>query len=155
MTAYRTIVIPFDFSEHSRAALIAAVDLGKQLKANLHLIHVLQAPTYQFGYGGSMADGTLPIQVDMPAIRKSAEGALKEVSSGISDYPGQIETHVVEGTAIAATLCETAERLNADLFVMGTHGRTGLAHAFLGSVAERTLRSAPCPVLTVRSPEEV
>lgn len=154
MTEYRTMIIPFDFSDHSRAATLAAVDLGKQLKADLHLVHVLQAPSYAHGYGGSMADGALPIQIDMPAIRKSAENALAKVATGIGDYPGEIETHVVEGAAIAATLCETAERLHADLLVMGTHGRTGLAHAFLGSVAERTLRNAPCPVLTVRSLEE-
>lgn len=49
---------------------------------------------------------------------------------------------------------DSAEDLGADLIVMGTHGRTGLTHVFLGSVAERTLRSAPCPVLTVQSPEE-
>jgi universal stress protein A len=59
---------------------------------------------------------------------------------------------VVSG-APATAICETAEKIGADLIVMGTHGRTGIAHVFLGSVAERTIRHAPCPVLTVRGSE--
>jgi nucleotide-binding universal stress UspA family protein len=85
------------------------------------------------------------------------EGALKSLRS-IADsieavVPGRIEPHVVEGIGVADSLRESADELGADLIVMGTHGRTGLAHVFLGSVAERTLRRARCPVLTVQAAE--
>ena len=70
------------------------------------------------------------------------------------EAPGKVEAHVVEAAGIAEAICDAAETFGADLIVMGTHGRTGLAHVFLGSAAERTLRQAPCPVLTVRAPAE-
>jgi nucleotide-binding universal stress UspA family protein len=79
---------------------------------------------------------------------------LRELITKIEDLPVKVEPHVVEGTAISDAICDVAEKLDADLIVMGTHGRTGLAHVFLGSVAERTLRNACCPVLTLRAPDE-
>ncbi len=79
---------------------------------------------------------------------------LRELIAEIEDPPGKVEGHVVDDTAISSAICDAAEKLEADLIVMGTHGRTGLAHVFLGSVAERTLRNACCPVLAVRAPEE-
>lgn len=68
--------------------------------------------------------------------------------------PGKLQPHVAVGSAVADLIRQTAAELGADLIVMGTHGRTGLAHVFLGSVAERTLRRAPCPVLTVQASED-
>ena len=76
------------------------------------------------------------------------------MASGVENPPGKVEAHVLEGSGIADMIIGAAEEHDADLIVMGTHGRTGLAHVFLGSVAERTLRRAPCPVLTVQAPDE-
>ena len=90
----------------------------------------------------------------MGGIRKAVEKALGDVVDGLRDFPGTVEAQVAEGAGIARVICESARELGADLIVMGTHGRTGLQHVFLGSVAERTLRNAPCPVLTVRSADE-
>lgn len=78
--------------------------------------------------------------------------SLREVAEGLPSLRGSVELHVVEGAGVAEMIGEVAESLGADLIVMGTHGRTGLAHVFLGSVAERTLSRAPCPVLTVQVP---
>lgn len=153
MSEYRTFVIAFDFSEHARAALFAATDLAKHLNADLHLVHVIQPPTYAYGYGTYMGDAPPPA-FNMQEIRSGAEQSLNEVGRGIENFDGKIEAHILEGTQIAGELRGVAEKLDADLIVMGTHGRTGLAHVFLGSVAERTLRTAHCPVLTVQAPEE-
>ncbi len=153
MADYRVVVVPYDFSEHARAALGEAEDLARRLGADLHLVHVMQSPIYlySFAYAGEAAAVAPPI--DMTEIRNDALKSLREVIAEI-DIPGKVEPHVFEGANIAETLRATAEDLNADLIVMGTHGRTGLAHVFLGSVAERTLRIAPCPVLTVQPREK-
>lgn len=153
MADYRVVVVPFDFSEHARAALREAVELSRRLDADLHLVHVMQSPMYlySFAYAGEAAAVSPPI--DMTEIREDALKSLREIIAEI-EFSGKIEAHVLEGANIADTVRATAENLDADLIVMGTHGRTGLAHVFLGSVAERTLRTAPCPVLTVQAPKE-
>ncbi len=150
MRDYRTFVVPYDFSEHARAALDVAVDLSRRLNANLNLVHVVQPPAYVWDPVGS---GPQMPPSDTTELRKQAMTALSAVVAKV-DVPGEVEPHVIEGARIAQRLGEFAGTLRADLLVMGTHGRTGLAHVFLGSVAERTLRVAPCPVLTVRAEEE-
>ncbi len=150
MRDYRTFVVPYDFSEHARAALDVAADLSRRLNADLNLVHVVQPPAYAWDPVGSSPQVPL---MDTTEIRKQTMTALSEVVVGI-DVPGKVEPHVIEGARIAQMLGEFAKSQGADLIVMGTHGRTGLAHVFLGSVAERTLRISPCPVLTVRAEEK-
>jgi nucleotide-binding universal stress UspA family protein len=153
MTEFQTILVPYDFSAHARAALSTAVDLAQRLGAELHLLHVVQSPSFVYGYGSYGAAGAPP-PVDMVALREGATQSLQAVADAVKELPKTPVPHVVEGTSTAEMIREEAEELGADLIVMGTHGRTGLAHVFLGSVAERTLRRAPCPVLTVQAPEE-
>jgi nucleotide-binding universal stress UspA family protein len=153
MSDYRTFLVPYDFSAHSKMALDTAVDLAHRLGARLHLVHVVQTPAFANGYGTfGIAEATAPF--DIGEIRQRAMGALGEVIDGLPKAAGKVEAHVVEGGHIAEAIGAIADRIGADLIVMGTHGHTGLVHAFLGSVAERTLRHAPCPVLTVRAPED-
>jgi universal stress protein A len=152
MSDYSTFLVPYDFSEHARAALDVASDLARRLNADLHLVHVLQVvgSAYDFGpYGGV----TVPPMIDMTKLRQSAMKSLRDVVDGV-EIPGEVEPHVVEGASVAEMIRKSATNLAADLIVMGTHGRTGLAHAFLGSVAERTQRTAPCPVVAVRGHED-
>jgi nucleotide-binding universal stress UspA family protein len=151
MSDFRTFVVPCDFSEHARAALAVACDLARRLDAEIHLLHVVQPPTLAYVASGVYAPA-VPAPIDMQELRASAATALDELAAGLGD-PGKFEKHVVESPSIEEAICECAQQLGADLVVMGTHGRTGLAHIFLGSVAERTLRRAPCPVLTVRAPD--
>jgi len=143
---FQRIVVPYDFSDHAAAALDTALELARRFDAELHLVHIVLVPAY--GYGTEIL-ATSPLLV----IEASAAARLRldEVADSLVDPPRRVETHAVEGSQIAASIDSFAERIAADLIVMGTHGRTGLAHALIGSVAERTLRRAPCPVLTVRS----
>jgi universal stress protein A len=152
MTPYQRLVVPYDFSDHSKAALFTAVDLARHLKADCHLVHVVQPYAYP-GYGGMGMDFAPPVP-DMFETQKFATEALEKVGESIENAPGRIACHVVEDANVASAICRMAEKLDAHLIVMGTHGRTGIAHVFLGSVAERTLRHAPCPVLTVPSRDE-
>ncbi len=152
MKRYQTIVIPYDFSEHAQAALDEAYELARDLEAELHLVHVLWSPhaAYALGSPGMVV---APPPVDVAAIREHAEESLKEVVDGLEGGL-TVHTHIIDGLNVADAIRASAAELGADLIVMGTHGRTGLAHAFLGSVTERVLRRAPCPVLTVRGEED-
>jgi len=151
VSAYRSFLVPYDFSDHARAALYTALDLARHLEAHCHLLHVVQPFTVP--YGGLLGGQAVLPPPNMLEIHEGIRKSLDEVISGIADPPGGLEPHVADGANVAVTVCQMADELESDLIVMGTHGRTGIAHAFLGSVAERTLRNAPCPVLTVRCPE--
>jgi nucleotide-binding universal stress UspA family protein len=148
MSDYKTILVPYDFSGHARRALEEARGIAARQGSSLHLLHVVQPPTYGYAAYG----GIVPPVFDTAALRESAAQALADLAAQLGG-PGKVESHVTESPNVAASIEETAKKLGADLIVMGTHGRTGLAHVFLGSVAERTLRVAPCPVLTVRASE--
>jgi len=141
---YRTLLVPYDFSSHADAALATALDLAARFESEVHLLHVLQQPIYATaGYDG------FPLDVPQDIKRHVCESLARlAAKSG-----RRVRAHVIDGTSIADRIGDSAQQLGADLIVMGTHGRTGLAHAFVGSVAERTLRIAPCPVLTVRARE--
>jgi nucleotide-binding universal stress UspA family protein len=151
MSEFRKLVVPYDFSKHAETALATAVDFANRVSADLLLLHVVQAPDLAFPaveFGGS------PPPLPSLDVQNGALEALEKVASGVKLTKGSVTPHVVEGLAADREITDFAERMHADLIVMGTHGRTGVAHVFLGSVAERTLRRASCPVLTVPPPAE-
>ena len=143
MVRFETFLVPHDFSDDAEAALEAAVELARRLGARLHLLHVYQQPVDVLSPYG------VAIQPNVgPELRAAAQGRLQQLAARISGV--RVELHVAEGPP-ALAIAEQAQSLGADLVVMGTHGRTGLRHLLLGSVAERTMRTAPCPVLTVKA----
>jgi len=147
MIRVRAILVPVDFSPHSTAALERAVDFAKAFGARIHLLHSYAVPVrgvmpYDFAVPDGVWDG----------IRKAAESKLEEfrqtvVSAGV-EASSEVSS-VMPSEAILAAVDE----IDADLIVMGTRGHTGLKHVLLGSVAERTIRLAPCSVLTVKGEE--
>ena len=151
--SFQTFVVPYDFSEHSRAALEMATDLAQRFESDLHLVHVIQPPSLAYAaYGGPGTPAPAPVGV--LELREIAESALRDVAAEVEGQCARVHTHIVESASIPDAIREVAEKVSADLIVMGTHGRTGLAHVFLGSVAERTLRRSPCAVLTVQAPAD-
>lgn len=96
----------------------------------------------------------MPPTVDMGAWEKDARAHLEGVAGAIEGAAGGVGVHVIRSHAPARGICDAAREIGADWIVMGTHGRTGLAHVFLGSVTERTLRDAPCPVISTRAEED-
>lgn len=144
MQPIRVILVPYDFTEPSEAALDIAVTLAAPFEAELHLAHVIHPPSYVYG-----SEFLTLSSFQVPDLLADSERRLRAVADDISSAVGRVEVHVLEGVPVADTLSDLAASLHADLITMGTHGRTGLAHLLRGSVAERTLRRAHCPVLTV------
>jgi nucleotide-binding universal stress UspA family protein len=147
------ILYPTDFSKHSLAALPLATDLAKRYKAELHVLHAVDWP-YEFfmeeGYVVPLVT-TYPIEVDQ--LKKSAEQRLdKFVHDNLADIEEAVKKVVVVGKAFAEIIHYAREQ-NIDLIVLGAHGHSALASMLLGNVAEKVVRKASCPVLTVRHPE--
>ena len=145
----RSILVPHDFSPQSDAALARAEQLAELANATVHVLHVLHPPMLHASTTAGPLQLTLPDAV-LEGARLEAQELLREIAS----HSGQdVVVHVAEGRP-TDVICEVAEQVSADLIVMGTHGRKRLAQLLLGSVAERTLRQASCPVLTVRAPSD-
>ena len=141
------ILVPIDFSDCSKKALRYAVPLAKQHEADLTLLYVLPAPAYAAGDYGGLPTGGLEDEMRASSRRELAALAVDEVER-------QVPTDVVIRSGSAANeIMNLARSLPADLIVISTHGRTGLPHVFLGSVVERVVQRAPCPVLVVREEE--
>jgi nucleotide-binding universal stress UspA family protein len=146
MTQFRRIVCPTDFSPTAAAAQRLAATLARQFGAELVLLHVLPHPHYPLrGFGIAESYPHLQAELHTRAKERLAEAA-KAVGEGLS-----VRTEMRDGDAYEQALT-FARETNADLIVIGTHGHTGLKHALLGSTAERIVRLAECPVLTVRTP---
>jgi len=150
MSNYRTFLVPYDFSQQARIALDTAAELAECLNAHLHLFHVVRAPLVPYGYGADV--GAAVVSSSDREKLQAAKGSLDGIAAALQGFSGKIETQVVEGLGVSDVILNAAEILKPDLIVMSMHGRTGFAHAFLGSVAQRTLRKAPCPVLVVPPP---
>lgn len=147
MTTISRILSPVDFSDTSDHAVEYAVELAKGLGAEIHLLHVYQLPMY------SMPDGALLAGPDVATrIMDTARESLDALAQRLADRGVTVERHLTEGVP-HQEIDRVAKEVGADLIVMGTHGRTGLGHLLLGSVAERVVRIVPVPVLTVRHPE--
>ena len=146
MSRIRRILHPTDFSKASSAAYKRAVDMAKGNRAELLLVHVLPPAVPM------MADGYVSPQVyeDMAnATRAYGQKHLTALVRKAKQAGVRVKSLLLEGIP-HESIARAARSKKADLLVIGTHGRTGLAKLFLGSVASRVLAVAPCPVLTVR-----
>jgi len=147
MSRMRLIIHPSDFSPASRPAFTRAIAAAKEHRAELLLVHVLAniIPMVGDGYISPQVFGDM-----VKASRTHAQRRLDALIAAAKKAGVRARGLILEGVAWEQ-LVRTARARKADLIVMGTHGRTGLARLFLGSVAERVVGSAPCPVLTVRA----
>jgi universal stress protein A len=143
------ILVPTDFGPASDAALDYSITVARQFGASLQLLHVVDDPVV-----GGAAWGSEVYIGSVPALR---ETLVDEATTTLSALRARAERDGIAAESEvrlgrpAAMIREVAEQQGVDLIVMGTHGRTGVAHLLIGSVAERVLRSAPCPVTTVRT----
>lgn len=135
----RNIVFPTDFSVHSEGAIKFAAAFAKHYGATVHLLHAIPCPKDLRMSGGWWA------LLHAEALRGLNKFTDQFEAEGVS-----FDTQIVNDDPTAATL-ELARKTEADLIVMGSLGRSGLDHVLLGSVAERIIRLAPCPVLTSKS----
>lgn len=149
-TTIKNILCPIDFSACSSEALDYAVELAKKLGADLHLLHVYQDPLAGIPFARPNTAGApaAPLEV-IEQARAARKTEIERLRKLCTDHGITTRVEEIEGVP-AATIVKAASDNKTDLIVMGTHGRTGLAHVVVGSVAERVVRLSPCPVLTVR-----
>lgn len=143
---WKRICCPIDFSDASRAAMDVAADLARRGGADLVLLHAYPIPGYTFPDGSVVASPKM-----MQELAEQAQRHLEEWQSAAASVAGEgrVTVEKVVGEP-AAEIVSFAKAKGVDLLVLGTHGRSGLEHALMGSIAERVVRKAPCPVLTVR-----
>lgn len=143
----KKILVPTDFSEFSDAALNYAIDIAKKSGAKLYLLHVI----------GVIQTCAVDYCFDQPTLdaleKKSETSALDMMKKQLALFPEasgvDIETDIKQGVPYEEILAEQKNK-DIDLIVMSSHGKTGLLHHLMGSVAERVMKKAGCPVLLIR-----
>jgi len=145
---WKRICCPIDFSDASRAAMEVAADLARRFGAELVLLHAYPVPGYTFPDGSVVASPRM-----MQELADQAQKHLEEWRADAERLVGapRVSAERAVGEP-AAEIVSFASGRGVDLLVLGTHGRTGIEHALMGSIAERVVRRAHCPVLTVRPP---
>ena len=139
------ILVPIDFSSDAGDAVDMAISLGKELGSRITLLHVI----HEVYVGvGEMAAALPPSYIE--EIETEVEREIQTYLNKVVEVGLQGDYLVVHGVPFQCIL-DAAEEQNIDLIIMGTHGRTGLKHVLLGSVAEKVIRMATCPVLVTRS----
>lgn len=149
MIALKQVLVATDFSEASEAALLYGRSLAMKFGATLHVVHVADNIfTHAFGPESSALLPTIQTDIETAARQRLTELLID------SDHSGPpTRSMVLTASAPAFAIVDYATDNDIDLIVMGTHGRKGLQHVVLGSVAEKVVRMSPCPVLTIHHPE--
>jgi nucleotide-binding universal stress UspA family protein len=145
------LLVPTDFSDCAERSLLYAVELAKELNARLTLLHVYRVPTYPVPDGGAAYLQPDSLALFLARIDDALARLKAIVVTDNDDIP--VELRAEEGVP-AEEIVRIAEDGNYDAIVIGTHGRGGLRHMIMGSVAERVVRAAPCPVITIHSSDQ-
>jgi nucleotide-binding universal stress UspA family protein len=143
-----SILVPIDFSAGSLRALDYAVDLNRTLGARLEVLLVVEA--LHLANPASLLGPAKNLRMLVDEQCRIGEEQLEELKEQYAAKGVEIDTVLALG-APNETICAVAGKRNSDMIVMATHGRSGLSHVILGSVAEHVVRTAPCPVLTVHT----
>ena len=143
----KKVLVPIDFSDYSKSALKYAVNFVKQFNAELILIYVVEPVIYPPDFSmGQIAIPSVDLEMDKRAVEELTKLAQKEIPHEVKVYS------VVKTGKPFIEIIETAAEENVDLIIIATHGHTGVEHILFGSTAEKVVRKAPCPVLTLREP---
>ena len=149
MVEIRSVLHPTDFSESSKHAMLYAFSLAEQYRAKLRILHVIEEISGTLYFDMLQ---TAPLAQLMSEVETQAQSALDGLVPPEVKEKLNLEYLIRRGVPFLETV-RCAEETRSDLIVCGTHGRTGLKHVLFGSVAEKIVRKAPCPVLSVRHPE--
>lgn len=147
MEEIKKILVPIDFSDYSKNALKYSVNFAKRFSAEMYLVYVIEPMIYPADF--SMGQIAVPTgDVDM------TERAKEELSNlAKTEIDASIRTEIlIKSGKPFVEIIETASDLDIDLIIIATHGHTGVEHLLFGSTAEKVVRKAPCPVLTLREP---
>jgi len=150
MIEIRTILHPTDFSEASKYAMDYAIGLAQESRAKVYILHVIEEISSALYFDMLQAPPLRQLMVD---IEKRARESLDEILP--VELRGKLPAeYIIRKGVPFVEILRCAEEIEADMIVLGTHGRTGLKHALFGSVAEKVVRKATCPVLSVRHPKQ-
>jgi len=143
----KKILIPIDFSDYSKAALRYAINFAKCCEADMYLIYVVEPVIYppDFSMG----------QIAIPSVNAEWDQRAKDELANLakSEIPADVKAKTIIKTGKPfIEIIETAAEEDIDLIIIATHGHTGVEHILFGSTAEKVVRKAPCPVLTLREP---
>jgi nucleotide-binding universal stress UspA family protein len=150
MTTFQKILVPVDFSIHSAEAIEVAADLAQRYTGTLTLVHVHDPVPYVLPDDYELHTPEQRVRL----INELEKGLAAAKRGAQAAGAAKVDTRLLQGWP-APAIVEFAQTGKFDSIVMGTHGRTGIKHALMGSVAEKVVRSATCPVLTVRSRDEL
>lgn len=146
-TTIKKVLVPIDFSDYSKSALKYAVNFAKSFNAEIILVYVVEPVIYppDFSMG----------QIAMPSINTEwddrAKDELQKLAKSEINEIANVKTIIKTGKPFVEII-ETAKEENIDLIIIATHGHSGVEHILFGSTAEKVVRKAPCPVLTLREP---
>jgi nucleotide-binding universal stress UspA family protein len=143
----KKVLVPIDFSDFSKSALKYAVNFVKKFNADLILVYVMEPIIYPPDFSmGQIAVPSIDLEMDKRASDELAKLANKEI-------PAEMKvSKIVKTGKPFIEIIETAREEDVDLIIIATHGHTGVEHILFGSTAEKVVRKAPCPVLTLREP---
>ncbi len=147
MITLNKILVPTDFSDFSKPAMTYACAIAARFDAELHLLHVVPDPAMLIPEAAAFSVEAMQSQTEQ--LSKDAAVALEKLPCDGWENGRPVVRAVRVGTAFLEII-DYAKKEDIDLLVIGTHGRSGLMHVLMGSVAERIVRKAPCPVLTVK-----
>lgn len=147
MHPFKTILLPTDFSEHSRAAASLAGSLASASSGRIILVHVGESPA------AALTGPLGPASAAHVALPQDMQPQLDQFPIPTASAQVRVERRLEQGNA-AEVVLRVAQEVQPDLIVLGSHGRTGLRRLLMGSVAETVLRKASCPVLIVKAGPE-
>ncbi len=144
---FQRILVPIDGSETSTKALVAALQLARESGGQVRLLHAIEEQAYITGF-----------EYSTPVLQQALEWARKCLDDGLdmarsAGVPADSRLQELPGRRLGEVVADEARAFEADLVVVGTHGRRGISRALLGSGAEQVIRMAPVPVLVIRTPE--
>ncbi|HAS18298.1 MAG TPA: universal stress protein [Nitrospiraceae bacterium] len=142
MTEFGKILFPTDFSESAENASRYALSLAKKYGSKVYVIHVIEPFTYTTEFG-------LDFSAQLKEMEASARRLLDDVAASIKKNNLDVESVLITGEPFVEII-KYARKEQVDLIVMATHGRSGIEHMLMGSVAEKVVRKSPCPVLTIK-----
>jgi len=146
----KKILVPVDYSPSSKLALEWALVLADSMKASVHVLHTWEVPPY-LRPDLTVWSGEISETLADHTHAEADKGMRAFLAAMKVEGRPNVTSQVLPGTPYA-TIVEVAKERGFDMIAMGTHGRSGVAHLLLGSVAEKVVRHAPCPVLTIRAP---
>jgi len=142
---FQKILVPLDFSDYTDEIMHIAVEIAQKFGSTIHLLHVIPNMDYFTPYESFLSvENLVKIQRD---IESEVGKDMDVVAKAIKDIP---VTKAIHTGVVSLEIIDYVRTENIDLVVMGTHGRGGLEHMLIGSVAEKVVRKSPCPVLTIR-----